>query len=123
MKTHKSTIKILNIINEMIDDNTNISLLQKALIKDIIYFNETTGYYSFYKRTVVNKYKEIANENELMKQLKELETEGYITKDIKKTIFNGKFSTKIYYSANLNNIDELLITLSRFNELIAEDNN
>lgn len=81
-------------------EEEGLSLFQIAILKDVYYFTEKYGVYKYLKMYVANKYKAIDTPTNLHKEVEALIKDGYLTKTIKKTITDGRFSTIIYYKLN-----------------------
>ena len=73
----------------------NLTLFQIALLKEIKYFQETYGNFKFLKQHYITKYGEILSEKEILSEIDELIDKGFLVKELKKTIFNAKYSTQI----------------------------
>jgi hypothetical protein len=93
-------IKFNNFVDKL-DDVCGLTLFQIAFIKEVKYFNEIQGSFKFIKTHYVKKYEEVITEKQMQIDIDELLTLGLVRKDIKKTIYNGKFSTIITFTTSL----------------------
>lgn len=91
----------LNQFEESIDLlNEDISLLKKALLKDIFYFTEIYGKYKYMASFVEDKYKEILSPKDIKSQIDNLSEQNFIYRNINKSIYNGKYITIITFGLN-----------------------
>jgi len=86
--------------NKKVDTLENLSLMQRALLSDINYYNEKMGGYILLKQFITQKYKEIMDLEGIMKELNELIYMGYVTKRLQKQIRNGRYTTIIHLTVN-----------------------
>jgi hypothetical protein len=86
-------------------DDLDLTLFQKAFLKDINYFNDTKGQYKFIQKYVVDKYNRILNEDELVDEVNYLINAEYIDVRVKKSIYNGKYVTFKLMDVNYDNLE------------------
>lgn len=94
MVTQEQKIEI-DKFNVFIDIIEEITLFQKAFIKDVYYWDLKAGVYKYLEHFIEEKYSEILTLDEIRDEIQELITLGYIQKEVKRTIYNGKYSSYI----------------------------
>jgi len=76
-------------------EEEGLSLFQIAILKDVNWFTEKYGHYKYFKQYVAEKYKTIDTPTNLYKEIEALIKDGYLIKEVKRTIYDGKFITRI----------------------------
>jgi hypothetical protein len=100
MYLNKEEFLELKDFKRKVDLMSELNLFQKAFIKDIKFFILRDGSYNFIPLVVHRYYKEILSPNEIDEQINNLIECGYLSKNINKTIFNGKWATLIELEIN-----------------------
>ena len=88
-----SKLEEVRVLYVAIDDLEKLSLFQRAILKDIHYYNRYKGEYKFIKDYTIEKYKEVINAGDLINEINELIENEVINVKSKKSIYNGKFVT------------------------------
>ena len=107
----------LKIMNAKIDNLEELTLFQRALLKDIHYFNMYQGKYIFIRKFIFDKYKNVIGEDEILTDVFKLESKKIIDVQKKKTIYNGNFRTETLMEINYN---EIKTPLERVREMMDD---
>jgi hypothetical protein len=102
-----SRLAEVKVINIAIDNLDGLTLFQRAILKDIHYFNRYKGEYKFIKTFIIDKYTEVISAEDLIIEVNALAEAGAILTDLKKTIHNGKFVTNKIFKLNYENLNLL----------------
>ena len=79
----------------------DLSILQRTLLLTIFYFDNLQGYYVYYKSNIEKEYSELHSPKEIKEAIDGLIKDGWITKEVKKVIWNDRYSTQIKLFLNI----------------------
>ncbi len=98
----------VNVINKSIDKLGELSILEANLYSEILFFTIYKGEYHFIKTYVESVYKGLHTPLEIRSAIMTLTIQGYITKEIRKIQYEGRYRTVIVLIPNDNKIEELI---------------
>lgn len=99
--------KINHFGNEVDSLDDDITLFQKDFIKYIYFITVVIGKYKHNADAINTKYEAILTKKEISEEIDLLIAGGYISKTLKKTIVNGRYSTIVYLELTFNFDDTL----------------
>lgn len=98
MTTIKEKQKDLEMVLQMYPQ---LSLLQRTILLNIFYWQETQGYYCYYKTTLEKEYAELHSPKEIKEAIDELIRDEWINKERKLVTYNERYSTQIRLTLNI----------------------
>lgn len=106
-------------ISKLIDETElELTPLQRALLSDVNYFNETKGEFVYMESYLEDKYVDVLEGSTIEDEFNQLIELGYVDKYVKRRIYNGKFVTITLLSLTdtfLNNLLSIGTLIKEFN--------
>lgn len=105
IKKHRETyfkeLREPSIFDLYISNIKEFTILERSLLSSINYFIFTNGSYTLHKTSLYKKYESVHTPKEIDSTIKKLIDEGWLNKETKLIVYNGRYSKQLTLNINI----------------------